>query len=86
MGQEDCGELNFLRRQIHDRLLRKNDKAAISAFFRRAFSPTPWASFGGWGAALLEILGDAGPLGFPNPEPISDQKILFSTPFFRPGF
>ena len=35
----------------------------------------------------LEILGGGGgvPLGSPNPDPTSDQKISFSTPVFRPG-
>ena len=30
---------------------------------------------------LLGILGG----GSPNPDPISDQKMEFSTPVFRPG-
>ena len=34
---------------------------------------------------LLGILGGGMPLGFPNPDPISDQKMSFSTPVFRPG-
>ena len=34
---------------------------------------------------LLEILGGGVLLCFPNPDPISDQKLLFSTPDFRPG-
>ena len=37
MGQEDCDDSNLLLWEIHDRLLRKNDKAAISAIFPRAF-------------------------------------------------
>ena len=43
MGQKDCDDLNLLLREIHDWLFRKNDKADISAFFPRAFFPTPWA-------------------------------------------
>ena len=38
----------------------------------------------GWGV-LLGILGRGVPLGSPNPNPISDQNIPFSTPVFRPG-
>ena len=34
---------------------------------------------------LLGILGVGVLLCFPNPDPISDQKLLFSTPDFRPG-
>ena len=34
---------------------------------------------------LLGILGGGVLLCFPNPDPISDQKLLFSTPDFRPG-
>ena len=37
-----------------------------------------------WGI-LLGILGGGVLLGFPNPDPISDQKMFFSTPDFRPG-
>ena len=33
---------------------------------------------------LLGIRGRGVPLGSPNPDPISDQKMLFSTPVFRP--
>ena len=33
----------------------------------------------------LEILGGGVPLTSPNPDPISDQKVTFFTPFFRPG-
>ena len=35
--------------------------------------------------ALLGILGGGVPSGSPNPDPISDQKMLFFTPVFRPG-
>ena len=34
---------------------------------------------------LLGILGGDVPPGSPNLDPISDQKISFSTPVFRPG-
>ena len=34
---------------------------------------------------LLGILGEDVPPGYPNPDPISDQNMLVSTPFFRPG-
>ena len=36
-------------------------------------------------AALLGIFGRGVPPGSPNPDPISDQNIPFSTPVFRPG-
>ena len=35
---------------------------------------------------LLGILGGGVPPGSPNPDPISDQKMSFFTPVFRPGF
>ena len=41
---------------------------------------------GGGRAVLLGILGGAVPPGSPNPDPISDQKMPFFTPIFRPGF
>ena len=34
---------------------------------------------------LLGILGGDVPPGYPNPDPISDQNTLFSTPVFRLG-
>ena len=34
---------------------------------------------------LLGILGVCVPLGFPNPDPISDQKMPFFTYVFRSG-
>ena len=33
----------------------------------------------------LGILSEGVPPGSPNPDPISDQKMSFSTPFLRPG-
>ena len=38
------------------------------------------------GGVLLEILGGGVPPGSPNPDPISDQKISFSTPFLDLAF
>ena len=37
-----------------------------------------------WGV-LPGILGGAVPPGFPNPDPISDQNMSFSTPVFGPA-
>ena len=37
------------------------------------------------GGVLLGILGGGVPPGSPNPDPISDQTMSFSTPVFRPG-
>ena len=39
----------------------------------------------GVGTSLLGILGWGMPPGSSNPDPISDQKMSFSTPAFRPG-
>ena len=36
------------------------------------------------GAVLLRIIGGGVPPGSPNPDPISDQNMAFSTPVFRP--
>ena len=38
-----------------------------------------------WGV-LLGILGGGVLPGSPNPDPISDQKMSFSTPVFRPDW
>ena len=38
----------------------------------------------GGGGVLLGILGGGVPPGSPKPDPISDQKMSFSTPVFRP--
>jgi len=34
---------------------------------------------------LVKIFGGGVPPVSPNPDPISDQKMLFPTPVFRPG-
>ena len=34
---------------------------------------------------LLGILGKGVPPGSPNPDPILNQKMSFSTPVYRPG-
>ena len=34
---------------------------------------------------LLEIFGGGAPVTSPNPDPFSDQKVTFFTPFFGPG-
>ena len=39
----------------------------------------------GGGGVLLKILGGGVPPGYPNRDPISDQKMLFFPPVFRPG-
>ena len=39
---------------------------------------------GGWGGVLLGIFGGGVPPASPNADPISDQKMPFSTPVFRP--
>ena len=39
---------------------------------------------GGWGL-LLGVVGGGVPHGSPNPDPILNQKMTFSTPVFRPG-
>ena len=36
------------------------------------------------GGVLLGILGGSVPPGSLNPDPISDQKMAFSTPVFKP--
>ena len=42
-------------------------------------APDPWMGI------LQRILGGGVPPGSLNPDPISDQKMSFSTPFCRPG-
>ena len=51
-----------------------------------AHDPRRYMSFCVRGKVLLGILGGGGPLSSPNPDPISDQNMQFSTPVFRPGF
>jgi len=38
------------------------------------------------GGVLLVIFGGGVPPASPNPDPISDQKMPFPKPLFRPGF
>jgi len=40
---------------------------------------------GGGMGILLGIFGRGVPPASPNPDPISDQKMSFPTPVFRPG-
>ena len=42
-------------------------------------------AWGGGGGVLLGILGVGVPSSFPNPDPIADQRMSFSTSVFRPG-
>ena len=42
-------------------------------------------SRGGGGCLFLGIFGMGVPPGSSNPDPISDQKMSFSKPVFRPG-
>ena len=39
---------------------------------------------GGWGGSTPGNSSGGVLLGSPNPDPISDQKLAFSTPIFRP--
>ena len=39
----------------------------------------------GGGGVLLGVLGGGVPPRSPNPDPISDLKMSFFTPMFRPG-
>ena len=39
----------------------------------------------GGGGLLLGVLGGGVPPRSPNPDPISDLKMSFFTPIFRPG-
>ena len=43
------------------------------------------SSFPEKGGVLLGILGGVVPPCSPDPDPISDQKMSFSTPVFKPG-
>ena len=49
--------------------------------FRRSCAPR----LGGGGGALLGKIGGGMFPGTPNPDPISDPKMSFPTPAFRPG-
>ena len=45
----------------------------------------PRGGGGGGGGVLLGFFGGGVPSGSSNPDLVSDQKISFSTPVFRPG-
>ena len=47
-------------------------------------SVSNFTSDGGGGGGLLGILGGGVLPSSPNPDPISDQKMSFSAPIFRP--
>ena len=48
-------------------------------------NPDLCAREAGGGGVLLRILGGDVPTGSQNPDPISEQKMSFSRPVFRPG-
>ena len=51
---------------------------------KKLVSNTGKGGGGGGGTVLLRIIGGGVPPGSPNPDPISDQNMAFSTPVFRP--
>ena len=63
----------------------KLGKARLEVFrparIRTVTSAPEW----GGGGVLLGILGGDVPPGSQNPDPISEQKMSFSRPVFRPG-
>ena len=59
---------------------RKNEREVVSA--KRRIS-TAYTRGGAGRGVLLGSLGGRVPPGSSNPDPISDQKMLFSTPVFR---
>ena len=53
-------------------------------FYCFTYAPSS-VSFRPGGGVLLGIFGGVVPPASPNPDPISDQKMPFPTPVFRPG-
>ena len=66
-------------------LLERHDMSSLQTLLLYQF-PLPYTnaqcSMPG-GGVLLEIIGRGVPPGSPNPDPISDQNRLFSTPVFQ---
>ena len=63
----------------HPKILRKHFYIVFEFLSGVKTAPRPRA-----GGILLGILGEGVPPCSPNPDPISDQKVLFSAPVFRP--
>jgi len=53
---------------------------------RRLVAHAVKSAFNPGGGVLLGIFGEGVLPASPNPDPISDQKMPFPTPIFRPGF
>ena len=63
----------------------KLGKARLEVFRPARIRTLTSAPEGGGGGVLLGILGGGVPPGSQNPDPISEQKMSFSRPVFRPG-
>ena len=73
---------NFGKAGIYGIFCSQSNDMALGYPLGKSLWPT--TSRGG-GGVHLGILGRGVPPGSPNPDPISDQNISFSTPVFRPG-
>ena len=77
--RKPCGESSVALEILHERWSTKKTWEPLvptpSQYMSRIFKQE----------LLLGIIGGGVPPGSPNPDPISDQKMLFSTPVFRPG-
>ena len=60
-------------------------KARLEVFRPARIRTLTSAPEGKGGGVLLGILGGDVPPGSQNPDPISEQKMSFSRPVFRPG-
>ena len=77
-------EIHTLTIDVGNLLLFRKTKKNRAVFLLRGECPGGGGGGGGGGGVFLGIFGGSVPHASPNPDPISDQKLPFSTPVFRP--
>ena len=87
--RKTCGESFVALEILHERWSTKKTWEPLvptpSHYMSRVFKQELGGGGRGGKGMLPGILGGGVPPSSPNPDPISDQKMSFSTPVFRPG-
>ena len=86
--RKTCGKSFVALEILHERWSTKKTWEPLvptpSHYMSRVFKQELGGGGRGWGRDVLGILGGDVPPGSPTPDPVSDQKLSFSPPVFRP--
>ena len=86
--RKTCGESSVALEILHEWWSTKKTWEPLvptpSYYMSRVFKQELGGGGRGWGRDVLGILFGDVPPGSPTPHPVSDQKLSFSTPVFRP--